>query len=103
LLTMLDLNSEKLVGYEGGQFHVGSLWLHGEKPFSDRFVGDLNKVNLLDFQNGAWLWELWYEQKFLDNKFSLKFGQLAIDRDFIVPEYYNSLAGLSFINQTFFY
>jgi porin len=103
LLMLLDLNSEKLVGYEGGQLHVGSLWLHGEKPFSDRCIGDLNKVNLLDFQNGAWLWELWYEQKFCDNKLSLKFGQLAIDRDFIVPEYYNSIAGLSLLNQTFFY
>ena len=50
LLMTLDLNSEKLVGYEGGQFHVGSIWLHGEKPFSDKYVGDLNKVNLLDFK-----------------------------------------------------
>lgn len=103
LLMMLDLNSEKLVGYEGGTFHVGSIWLHGEKPFSDRFVGDLNKVNLLDFQNGPWLWEIYYEQKFLQNKVSLKVGQLAIDRDFIVPEFYNSLAGLSLLNQTFFF
>ena len=103
LLMTLDLNSAKLLGYEGGQFHVGSLWLHGEKPFSDRLIGDLNKVNLLDFQNGAWLWELYYEQKFFADKLSIKFGQLAIDRDFIVPEYYNSIAGLSLLNQTFFF
>jgi porin len=103
LLMLLDLNSEKLLGYDGGQFHVGSLWLHGEDRFSEKNIGDLNKVNMLDLQNGAWLWELYYEQKLLDDKLSLKAGQLAIDRDFIVPEYYNSIAGLSLLNQTFFY
>jgi len=103
LLMSLDLNSEKLAGYDGGSFHVSSLWLHGEKPFSDRYVGDLNKVNLLDFQNGLRLWELWYEQKFFDGRVSIKAGQLAIDQDFIVPEYYNSLASLTFLNQTFFF
>src|SRR5260221_1256153 len=49
LLAMtLDLDSKRLVGYEGGRFHVGGIWLHGEKPFSDAFIGDLNKVNLID-------------------------------------------------------
>jgi porin len=28
---------------------------------------------------------------------------LAIDRDFILPEFYNSIASISFLNQTFFY
>src|SRR5262245_47328061 len=41
LMMTLDLDSEKLVGYEGGHFHVGSLWLNGQKPFSDAYVGDL--------------------------------------------------------------
>ena len=103
LLMLLDVNSEKLLDYPGGTFHVGSLWLHGEKPFSDRYIGDLNKVNLLDLQNGAWLWEIYYEQKLWENKLSVKAGQLAIDRDFVAAEYYNSLAGITLLNQTFFY
>ena len=36
LLMALTLDSQKLVGYEGGTFNASSLWLHGEKPFSDR-------------------------------------------------------------------
>jgi len=103
LLMDMTLDSQKLLGYEGGTFNVSSIWLNGQKPFSDRFVGDLNKVNLVDFPNSFRLWELWYEQKFLDNKVSIKFGQMSIDRDFIVPEYYNGLASINFINQTFFY
>jgi porin len=103
LLMALTLDSEKLVGYDGGTFNVSSIWLNGEKPFSDRYVGDLNKVNLVDFKNSFRLWELWYEQKFFDDKISLKFGQMSIDRDFILPEYYNGLASINFVNQTFFY
>jgi porin len=103
LLMAMTLDSQKLVGYEGGTFNVSSIWLNGQKPFSDRFVGDLNKVNLVDFQNSFRLWELWYEQKLLDNKVSLKFGQMSIDRDFIVPEFYNGLASINLLNQTFFY
>lgn len=103
LLMALTLDSEKLVGYDGGTFNVSSIWLNGEKPFSDRYVGDLNKVNLVDFPNSFRLWELWYEQKFFEDKVSLKFGQMSIDRDFIVPEYYNGLQSINFLNQTFFY
>jgi porin len=103
LLMALDLDSDKLVGYKGGTFHASSLWLNGEKPFSDKFVGDLNKVNMLDFPNAARLWELWYQQKFLNGKLSLKLGELSVDRDFIVPEYYNALGNFTLLNQTFFY
>lgn len=103
LLMALTLDSQKLVGYEGGTFNVSSIWLNGQKPFSDRYVGDLNKVNLVDFKNSFRLWELWYEQKFFGERASLKFGQMSIDRDFILPEFYNGLASINFLNQTFFY
>jgi porin len=103
LLMTLDLNSEKLVGYEGGIFHASGLWLNGQKPFSDEYVGDLNKVNTLDFPNAARLWELWYQQTILDGKLAFKAGELSIDRDFIVPELYNSLGSFTLLNQTFFF
>lgn len=103
LLMLLDLDSKKLAGYDGGHFHVGGVSLHGDDHFSDNHIGDLNKVNLIDFPNGLRLWELWYEQKFWNNKASIKFGEMAIDQDFIVAEFYNSLASINLLNQTFFY
>jgi len=100
LLAMtVDLDSKRLAGYEGGHFHVGGLWLHGEKPFSDAFIGDLNKVNLIDYPNGERLWELWYEQRFLGTNLSLKAGLMSVDQDFIVPE----VSSRIFVNQTFFF
>ena len=95
---MMDLDSKKIAGYEGGRFHVGGLWLHGEKPFSDTYIGDLNKVSLIDYPNGIRLWELYYEQKFAGDSLALKLGQLSVDQDFIKPEY-----AQVFINQTFFF
>jgi porin len=103
LLMTLDVDSQKLIGYAGGTFHASGLSLHGEKPFSDNYVGDLNKVNMLDLPNSARLWELWYQQKFLGGKLALKVGELSIDRDFVVPELYNSLGAFTLINQTFFF
>ena len=70
---------------------------------AEKYIGDLNKVSMLDFPDTLHLWELWYEQKFWGNRVALKAGQLVIDRDFVLPEYYNSLAGISLLNQTFFY
>ncbi len=103
LLMTLDLHSEKLVGYHGGNFHIGALSLHGRDHFSDEHIGDLNKVNLVDFPNAFRLWELWYSQKLLSDKLTLKAGVMSVDRDFIVPDYYNSIASINFVNQTFFY
>lgn len=103
VLATMDLDSEKLLGYEGGDFHASGLWLHGQKPFSANYSGDLNRVNLLDFDNALRLGELWYQQKFFGSRLAIKFGELAIDSDFIVPEYYSSACQFTLINQTFFY
>ncbi len=103
MLMMMALDSEKLGGWHGGTFTASSLYIHNSKEFSRYHIGDLNKVSLLDFPDSLRLWELSYEQKFLSDRLSIKGGQLAIDRDFILPEFYNSLAGLTLLNQTFFY
>ncbi len=103
LMMMMDLDSEKLAGYHGGLLHVAGLSIHNGEEFSANYIGDLNKVSMLDFKDNLDLWELWYEQKMFNDKVSVKAGQMAIDRDFIVSEYYNSLAGITLLNQTFFY
>ena len=103
LMALLDLDSERLLGYNGGHLRVSGLSIHNGARFSATYVGDLNQVSLLDFPDSLRLWELWYEQKMFSGKLSLKVGQMAIDQDFIVPEYYLSLASLNFLNQTFFY
>ena len=85
LLMSLDLNSDKLAGYHGGNFHVSSVWLNGRDHFSDEHIGDLNRVNLVDFPNSFRLWEMYYSQKLFSDKVTAKAGIMSVDRDFIVP------------------
>jgi porin len=103
LLATLDLDSEKLLGYAGGKFHASGLWLHGSEGFSANYAGDLNRVNLLDLDKTFRLGELWYQQKFFQDQLSLKVGELAIDSDFLVPEYFTGSGQFSLLNQTFFF
>lgn len=103
VMGVVDLDLEKLVNLDGGRLFLSSVWLHGYEGFSDKHIGDMDKVNLVDFSNMLRLWEAWYSQKFLDGKVTAKIGLMSADRDFIVPEYYNSLSSINFLNQTFFY
>jgi porin len=103
LFMTLDLKSEPLLGYAGGTFHVSGEWLNGDKPFSDKYIGDYNHVNLIDFPNSSRVLELYYQQKLLDDKLSIKVGELCIDSDFISPVYYSTFGDFTLINQTFFF
>lgn len=102
LLLAADLDLEKLVGWKGGLLHASAVWLEGE-PFSSTYIGDLNKTNLVDFPESFRLWEVYLEQKLFGDEVVLKAGLMSVDRDFIVPEQYNTLASINFLNQTFFY
>lgn len=101
-LAALDLDTEKLGLWKGGHFHISGVSLEG-RPFADTYVGDLNKTNLVDFPADTRLWQAYYQQTLFNDKFTLKAGLLSVDRDFILPELYNSLASINFMNQTFFY
>lgn len=102
LLMSMDVDTAKLGLWHGGTLHASGLWLDG-KTFSQRYVGDLNRSNLVDFPSGLRLWEVSYEQRVMGDALSFKVGLLSVDRDFIVPELYGSLASISLLNQTFFY
>lgn len=102
LLLAADLDLEKLVGWKGGLLHASAVWLEGE-PFSSTYIGDLNKTNLVDFPESFRLWEVYLEQKLFSDQVVIKAGLMSVDRDFIVPEQYNTLASINFLNQTFFY
>lgn len=101
-LAALDLDTEKLGLWNGGHFHVSGVSLEG-RPFADTYVGDLNKTNLVDFPADTRLWQAYYQQDLFNKKLTFKAGLMSVDRDFIMPELYNSLASINFLNQTFFF
>lgn len=102
MLLAMDVDTEKAFGWGGGHLHTSAIWLDGD-PFSTKYVGDLNKSNLVDFPADFRLWQVWFEQEFWSGKFRVKAGLMSVDRDFILPESYSSLASINLLNQTFFF
>jgi porin len=102
MLLITDLDTTKMGLWEGGRLHVSAVSLHGD-DFSTDHVGDFNRSSLIDFQNDFRLWEAYYEQKMFNDKVTVKVGLMAADMDFLLPDYYNGLANINFLNQTFFF
>jgi porin len=72
----LDLYSDKLKWYQGGQFHLTLALLAGTSV-STRFTGSLNTLYFADApRKGFRLFELWYGQKFDANKGEIRFGKI---------------------------
>jgi porin len=80
-----DVDLEKLAGWNGGLFHVALLYPHG-KSLSDKYVNDLFVLSNLDASDDVHLFELWLEQNFADDKFSVRLGQMAVDQEFAFTE-----------------
>ncbi len=91
----LDTDLEKAFGWKGGSFHASVLQIHG-KGVTGKFTSNLLTVSNIDASPSTRLFELWVEQKLLDDKLSIRAGQLAADSEFFASEH----AGL-FINSTF--
>jgi porin len=82
LLEMgLDLDSKKLGLWEGGLLHVSSLYPHGS-GLSREHVGDLLTLSNIDAYDSFRLYELWFQQSFFGDKFSVRVGQLLADDEF---------------------
>ena len=97
VLTLgLDVDTGKAFGLQGGTLHVTALQLHG-RPLTPSYLDNLNAANGNEGENATRLWELWYDQQFLNNKFDIKIGQQSIDNEFMGSTYsalfVNTMAG----------
>jgi porin len=81
---------------QGGTLHISALQLHG-RPLSPPYLANLNAANGNEGENATRLWELWYDQQFLNDKFDIKIGQQSIDNEFMGSTYsglfVNTMAG----------
>jgi porin len=91
----LTLDLQKLVHWDGATLYASMLYLHGE-GISGRYVQDYNLLSNIDAYDSPRLFELWFQQTFLQGKFSIRVGQLTTDNDFFVSN--NSAL---FINSAF--
>ena len=91
----LDLDFQKMTGLEGSFFHANAYYIYGS-DLSAGHIGNLLTVSNIEAYDTLRLFDLWYQQEFLDGKVSLRFGQIAADDEFIISDY-----GATFINGTF--
>lgn len=84
--ALLQLDTNRAFGLYGGLLNVSALWVHGS---------NLSATNLLTLQTASGieadrsirLWELWYQQKFLDeDRLDFRIGQQSLDQEFMVSQ-----------------
>jgi porin len=85
---------ETLVGWKGLSLFANGYQIHGES-ISGEALGVLMPASFIEAVPATRLFEVWLEQKLLDDHLSIRFGQLAADSEFILSD-----AGGAFINGT---
>lgn len=90
-----ELDLEKLVGWEGGTIFANAYQIHG-RGLSPDFLGNLLPASNVEAHAATRLFDLWFQQDFLDGRAGVRFGQLAADDEFVISD-----AAGNFLNGSF--
>ena len=83
----LDFDFEKMMGWKGGSMRVNALIPQNSNNNGPTFfTGSGFDSSNISANDTARLFELWLQQDFLDDKLSLRAGQLAADDEFFLSE-----------------
>ena len=93
-ILSLGLDTQKAFGLEGGTFNVSALQIHGRNLSADN-LQTLQTASGIEAQGTTRLWELWYQQAFLDDRVDVRIGQQSVDQEFL-----GSAGSSLFINTT---
>ncbi len=92
----VELDTQQAFGWYGGTFRASALQIHGRNLSADNLL-TLQTASGIEANPGARLWELWYQQKFLEeDRADVKIGQQSLDQEFMVSQ--NALV---FVNTMF--
>ena len=84
--AILQMETERALGLYGGTFNVSALQIHG-RNFSEDYLGSLQTASGIESDRATRLWELWYQQKFLEeDRLDIKLGQQSLDQEFMVSQ-----------------
>ena len=71
----LQLDTQQAFGWYGGTFRASALQIHGRNLSADNLF-TLQTASGIEAEPGARLWELWYQQKFLEeDRADVRIGQ----------------------------
>ena len=83
--VMLTVKTDPLLGLEGGTLFLYGLGNTGGDP-SRQNVGDHQVISNIETDNTFKVYEAWYEQRFLDDRLSLKSGLYDLNSEFDLNE-----------------
>jgi porin len=78
----LDLDLQKLAGLEGDRIHVHGLVTYGPL-FSPNYLGNILGVSNIEAGPMARLYAFWYEHNAPDDRWSVRFGLMLADSQFL--------------------
>ncbi|MTJ81599.1 MAG: carbohydrate porin [Telmatospirillum sp.] len=92
----LQMDTERALGWHGGTFNASALQIHGRNLSADN-LDSLQTASGIEADRATRLWEVWYQQKFLDeDRMDVKIGQQSLDQEFMVSQ-----NALLFVNTMF--
>jgi porin len=93
---ILQLDTQRAFHWYGGTFNVSGLQIHGDNLSADNLY-TLQTASGIEADRATRLWELWYQQKFLEeDRLDVKIGQQSLDQEFMVSQ-----NALLFVNTMF--
>lgn len=94
--AILQLDTQRAFHWYGGTFNGSALQIHGDNLSANNLL-TLQTASGIEADRATRLWELWYQQKFLEeDRLDVKAGQQSLDQEFMVSQN----AGL-FVNTMF--
>jgi porin len=91
----LNLDLDKLLKWPGATFYTDGYWISGE-GLSRNAINNLLTVSSIEALASTRLHDMWLQQEFLDQKASIRIGQIALDDEFYISQY-----SAGFVNSTF--
>jgi len=83
---LLQLDTKRAFDWYGGTFNISALQIHGRSLSADN-LGTLQTASGIEADRATRLWELWYDQKFLEeDRLDVRIGQQSLDQEFIVSQ-----------------
>ena len=92
---LLTIDGRRLLGWKGATVFLYGLGLYGENPSEN--VGDFQAVSSIAAPNTWKLFEFWYQQNFMDKRFSILAGLYDVTSEFDVIRASSEL----FLNSSF--
>ncbi len=85
LEVAVTIDMEKAIGWDGLTLFANAYDIHGRSITANN-LGALMTVSFIEALPSTRLFELWLDQKVLDDRLSFRFGQLSADSEFFVSD-----------------